>query len=239
MGKSEIKIISMKASKTKKNAVVVGATGNIGKAVVKRLSQEGYSIDKTWLASNHPDVRSESSYNALPKKIHLAVYLAGITHSDATEELTEEKWDEVMDINLKGAFLFAKAAFPAMKAAGQSAFIAMSSINATHPYPRRVAYAASKAGIEGMIRELAIEWGMHGIATHGIRLGHLSAVMNSSIMNSKALAAVKEKTPSGKLIPPEAVASYIAWLAEGNSQYVSGSIIDFDPAYVINRNPLL
>lgn len=228
----------MTSSNTKKVAVVVGATGNIGKALVQLLSQEGYAIDPIWLGDDHPDVRNPSSYAHLPPKIDLAVYLAGITHNDAAEELSEEKWDEILDINLKGAFLFAQAAFPAMKAAGLSAFVAMSSINATHPYPRRVAYSASKAGVEGMVRELAVEWGKHGIATHGIRLGHLSGIMRSSVINTAVLDAVKAKIPSGKLIPPEAVANYIVWLGEGNAQYVSGSIIDFDPAYMINRFPL-
>ena len=228
----------MTLSSARKVAVVVGATGNIGKAVVAALTQEGYDVDPTWLGADRPDVRKPSSYENLPPKIDLAVYLAGITHNDAAEGLSEEKWDEIIDINLKGAFLFAKAAFPAMQIAKQSAFIAMSSINATHPYPRRIAYSASKAGIEGLIRELAVEWGKHGIATHAIRLGHLSGVMRSSVMNAAILDAVKAKIPSGKLVPPEAVADYIVWLGKGNAQYVSGGVIDFDPAYTINRYPL-
>lgn len=228
----------MTSHNDKRVAVVVGATGNIGKAVIEALSREGYEIDPLWLRADHPDVRSSSSYEHLPPKIDLAVYLAGITHNDAAEELSEEKWDEVIDINLKGAFLFAKAAFLSMKEAKQSTFVAMSSINVTHPYPRRVAYSASKAGIEGLVRQLAVEWGKYNIATHAIRLGHLSGVMKSSVINTAVLDAVKAKIPSGKLISPEAVADYIVWLGKGNSQYVSGSIIDFDPAYTINRFPL-
>lgn len=225
----------MGKDKVSKTAVVVGANGNIGKAVVAKLVKEGYSIDLTWAWDSRPDVRLASSYNELPEKIDLAVYLAGITHNDATEELTEEKWDEVMDINLKGAFLFAKAAFKSMKAAGQSAFVVASSINATHPYPNRVAYSASKAGLEGLIRELAIEWGKYGIASHAIRLGHLAEVMRSSVLSDSILDTIKSKTPSGKLITSEAVAGYISWLGKGNAQYVSGGVIDFDAAYTINR----
>ncbi|MCC6290757.1 SDR family oxidoreductase [Candidatus Nomurabacteria bacterium] len=225
--------------KIKKTAVVVGATGNIGTALVQALSEDGYFVDPTWLGADRPDVRNSSSYDHLPPKIDLAVYLAGITHNDVADELDEEKWDEVLDINLKGAFLFAKAAFPSMKEAGQATFVAMSSINATHPYPRRVAYSASKAGIEGLIRQLAIEWGKYNIASHAIRLGHLSGVMKSSVMNMAVLDAVKAKIPSGRLIPPKAVADYIVWLGKGNAQYVSGGVIDFDPAYMINRNPLI
>jgi 3-oxoacyl-[acyl-carrier protein] reductase len=225
----------MGKSKVKKVAVVIGANGNVGTAVVKALVKDGYEVDPVWTGRNRPDVRLASSYENLPPKIDLAVYVAGITHNDKTEELAEDKWDEVIDTNLKGAFLFAKAAFNAMKEAGQSAFIAMSSINATHPYPNRIAYSASKAGIEGLVRELAVEWGKHGIAAHAIRLGHLSEVMRSSVLNNEVLEGIKSKTPSGKLIPAWAVADYISWLGKGNAQYVSGSVVNFDAAYTINR----
>lgn len=218
-----------------KTAVIVGATGNVGKAVVNALTKDGYEVDWTWRSSYRPDVLDPLAYEHLPDKIDLAVYLAGITHNDRTEELEEKKWDEVLDINLKGAFLFAKAAFQGMKAATQSAFIAMSSINATHPYPNRAAYSASKAGIEGLVRELAIEWGKYGIAAHAIRLGHLSEVMRSSVLKTDVLDSIKARTPSGELIPPEAVADYMVWLGRGNAKYVSGGIIDFDAAYTINR----
>jgi len=90
--------------------------------------------------------------------------LAGVNVVEDTQNLSEADWGRVLATNLTGAFLFAKAAFPALAAAGQSAFVGISSINTMHPYPRRAAYAASKAGLEGLIRELAVEWGGHGIA---------------------------------------------------------------------------
>ena len=89
-----------------------------------------------------------------------------------------------------------------------------------------------------MIRSLAVEWGEHGIATHGLRLGHISGLMKSTQTNPALLDSVKAKSPLGKLISPEDVASYILWLAEGGCQVTSGNIIDFDPAYTINRWPV-
>ncbi len=107
-----------------------------------------------------------------------------------------------------------------------------------NPYPKRLAYSASKTGLEGFMRSLAVEWGAANIFTHCIRLGHLATIMKSSTMDPKLLDVVRVNTPSGKLIPPEAVADYIVWLANGGSQWVSGSVLDFDAAYTINRNPL-
>ena len=224
--------------KHKKTAVVIGATGNLGRAVCKILSKNGYEIDPIWLGADHPDATRAESYGSLPKKIDLAVYLAGINLIKNTEAVSEKEWDEVLGVNLKGAFLFAKAAFPGMKAAGRSTFVVISSIMATHPYPKRALYAASKAGLEGLTRELAVEWGRYGISANAIRLGHLRGLMKTTKTSPQLLDSVRDKIPSGRLIHPEDVASFILWLSEGGSAAVSGGVIDFDPAYAINRWPL-
>jgi NAD(P)-dependent dehydrogenase (short-subunit alcohol dehydrogenase family) len=221
-----------------KVAVVVGATGNIGQAVCEALRRADFSLDPQWLGADRPDATRAESYTRLPKEIDAAIYLAGINKVAKAEEIGEADWDTVMNVNLRGAFLFAKAAFPALKAAGQSCLVAISSIMVTHPYPGRLPYATAKAGLEGMMRTLAVEWGQYGIATHALRLGHISGLMKTTVTNPKLLDAVRQHTPLNKLIMPEEVASYIVWLAQGGCHSVSGSVIDFDPAYTINRWPL-
>ncbi len=225
-------------TKNKKVAVVIGATGNLGRAVCNLLLKNGYAVDPTWLSKNHPDATKLDSYKNLPKRIDLAVYLAGINLIKNTEDVTEEEWDNVLGVNLKGAFLFAKSALKGMKAAKRSTFIVISSIMVTHPYPKRALYATSKAGLEGLVRELAVEWGKYGISTNAIRLGHLEGLMKTTKTNPLLLDAVRTKIPSGRIIKPEDVAGYILWLAEGGSAAVSGGITEFDPAYTINRWPL-
>ncbi|MEK7208943.1 MAG: SDR family oxidoreductase [Patescibacteria group bacterium] len=219
--------------KNLKTAVVVGATGNLGKALVKQLRKAGYEIDPTWLGNNHPDSTKEDSYQSLPKRIDLAIYLAGVTHSHKTEEMPLADWQRVLDINLTGAFLLAKHAFRGLKNR-HGTFVTISSINATHPYPERAAYAATKSALEGLTRELAVEWGQYGISTHCLRLGHLSKLMKTTEFNPKMFPLIQKRIPSGRLIEPEDVASYILWLAEGGAKAVSGTVIDFDPAYIIN-----
>ena len=221
-----------------KTAVVIGATGNLGSAVCKQLKKAGYEIDKTWSSAKHPDATKAESYANLPSKIDAAIYLAGINVVEKAEKLTEEQWDKVMDVNLKGAFLFAKAAFPAMKAAKQATFVVISSIMATHPYPNRLAYTTAKSALEGFTRNLGVEWGKHGIYTNCIRLGHLAGLMKSTPPNPKLLNAVKKNTPDKSLVDPNDVAKYITWLAEGGSKSMTGTVTDFDNAYTLNRWPL-
>lgn len=222
----------------RKTAVIIGANGNLGKATCEALEAAGYDVDPIWRGDDHPDASLAASYSGLPEKIHFAAYLAATNVAQDAQSLGDGDWAKVIATNLTGAFLFAKAAFPAMVAAGQSTFVATSSINATHPYPRRAVYAASKAGLEGLVRGLAVEWGKYGISAHCIRLGHLTSLMKATPPNEPFLDAIKAHTPSGELIPPEAVASYMAWLASGGGRYISGSVFDFDPAYMINRNPV-
>jgi len=225
-------------SSRQKTAVVIGASGNIGRAVCEALSQAGFALDPTWLGPDRPDATLAASYAKLPSTIDFAIYLAGINKVGPAEALSEDDWDRVIDVNLKGAFLFYKAAFPALKVVGHSSLVAISSIMATHPYPGRLPYATAKAGLEGMIRTLAVEWGPHGIATHALRLGHMEGLMKSTVANPALLDSVREHSPLGELIAPETVARYTVWLAQGGCHAVSGSVIDFDPAYTINRWPM-
>lgn len=221
-----------------KNAVIVGATGNLGQAVSKVFQEAGYNLDQQWLFSNRPDVTLAESYDSLPDKIDAAIYIAGVNPVSLAENLSEENWDLAHNVNLKGAYLFAKSAFPALKKSGRSSFIVISSIMVTHPYKERLAYATAKAGLEAMARVLAVEWGEYGISTQAIRLGHLAGLMKSTQTAPKLLTAVKQHMPQGKLIEPSEVAKYILWLADGGCASVTGNVTDFDPAYTINRWPV-
>lgn len=223
----------------KRNAVVIGATGNLGSVIAKTLAEEGFSVDPIWLSPDHPNATDPTAYKNLPDEIHCAIYVPGINIVKNTTDLTLEEWNRVMAVNLTGAFLFAQAAYPKMVKAKGATFAVISSIMGTHPYPRRLAYSTSKSGLEGFTRSLAVEWGKDKIATHCIRLGHLSTIMSSSAMDPKLLDIVKSGTPSGELIEPKIVADYIVWLANGGSRSVSGSVIDFDAGYTINRNQSL
>lgn len=219
----------------KKKAVIVGATGNIGLALQKELKSLGYEIDKVWASKNHPDVTDRKAFNNLPGSIDLAVYLAGLNAVGPTQVLSDKDWDRVVDVNLSGAFRFARASYPGLKKA-KGTLILISSITATHPYPGRAVYASSKAGLEGLSSELAIEWGKDGIHTHAIRLGHLNAFMKTTKTNPRLLEEVAKHTPDGKLIEPEEIAKFIAWIGEHGRAL--GSIVTFDPAYTINRWPI-
>lgn len=219
-----------------KTAVIVGATGNLGTAIARSLADAGYVIDPTWTNAAHPDATVASSYRNLPSRIDVAVYAAGINLVKPVHQITDEEWDHVMNVNFRGAFLFARAGFEGLKAA-RGTFITISSMNSMFPYPDRAAYCTSKAALEGLTRQLAVEWAQYGISTHSIRLGPLSKLMKTTKTNPTILEAVRKRLPGHELIPPEAVASYIVHLAAGTAPWVTGSVIDFDAGFTINVWP--
>lgn len=220
-----------------KSAVVIGATGNLGSAIVAALRKAGYGLDETWTGADHPDATLASSYTNLPPRIDLAVYAAGINLVKPVHELTEEEWDAVMNVNLRGAFLFARAAFAGLKAA-RGTLITISSMNAVFPYPNRAAYCSSKAALEGLTRQLAIEWGEYGVSALAMRLGQLNKLMQTTHEDAALLEAIKKRVPQHELIPPEAVADYIVALGSGIAPWVTGSVIDFDAGFTKNIYPL-
>ena len=219
-----------------KHAVVVGATGNLGSVIVAALVKAGYEIDPTWACVNRPDANLAESYVNLPKRIDLVVYVAGVNVVKPVHEMTEQEWDHVMGVNVRGAFLLARAAFEGLRIA-RGTFVTISSMNSAFPYPNRSAYCTSKAALEGLTKQLAVEWGPVGISTHSIRLGPLEKLMKTTKANPVILEAIKKRLPQHELIPPEAVADYIVALGAGGARWVTGSVIDFDAGFTINVYP--
>jgi len=204
-----------------KNALVVGVTGNIGTALCPILEKKGFRV---------------FSGIGVPDTIHSIIYLAGINHVGPIEETSDKILDDIVRINLTGPVIIARDL--SQRLTNGSSFIVISSIMATHPYPHRSLYAMTKAGLEGLTRALAVEWGERGISTYCIRLGHLDKFMRSSEPNPDLLRAVRNSTPSKRLVKSEEIASLIADLSDNVCPAMSGSVIDFDYGYTLNRYPL-
>jgi NAD(P)-dependent dehydrogenase (short-subunit alcohol dehydrogenase family) len=222
----------------KKQAVVIGATGNLGKAICKALINNGFRIDKKWIGRDRPDVLDVNAFNDLPKVIDTAIYVAGINKVAPFNKIKKEDFENVINVNLMGAINFYKNAFKSLKNSKNSSCIVISSIMVTHPYPNRAPYAISKAALESLVKCLAVEWGRYNISTHAIRLGHLNSLMKTTKTNPLLLKKVKKLTPIKKLISTVEVAKYVAFLTNGGCKSLSGGTTVMDSGYTINRWPL-
>jgi len=219
-----------------KQAVIVGATGQIGNAVTLVFAREGYKIDRTWVTPDHPDATDPKSYENMPDVVHSAVYLPGLNIRKAAEELSFDEWKRVFSVNVDGAFHFAQALFPRMVRADGASLIFCSSIFTTHPYPETAAYAAAKGALEGLSRALAVEWGPQNIRVNCLRIGHLPKPLKTSVTSPHLLSRVSRSTPSGNLVDANDIARIVCALTESPS--ISGAVIDIDCAYPINRFPM-
>lgn len=219
------------------SAVVIGATGNLGAALVASLGKSGYQLDERWLSSERPDVRSREAFRDLPPRVDLAVYLPGINVVKPFVSMSDDEWTDVLETNLGGAFRFARAVYPSLLASSAPQLVFVSSIMVTHPYPQRAPYAASKGGLEALARSLAVEWG-HFCTTYALRLGHLTGLMKSTQTSAGLLDQVKRHVPSEQLVNPQDIAQFVLTCHKADARYLNGSIIDMDHGYTINRWPL-
>ena len=217
-------------------AVVVGATGLLGSAVVEQFVGEGWGVDRTWLDEGRPDVRSTSAFESLPPQFEAGIYCAGINQVKDLSELSDADWDEVLDVNLSAAFRFAQRASASLSDGGTLVFIG--SIMATHPYPGRVPYAAAKAGLEGLGRALSVELGGRGIRVHVLRLGHLPGLMKSTKVGQDLLTRVAETSALNSTLDPSGVASFVSWLCSDSARTFTSGVHELDSGYVRNRWPL-
>jgi NAD(P)-dependent dehydrogenase (short-subunit alcohol dehydrogenase family) len=163
---------------------------------------------------------------------------AGITHYIDLEEMDESQMDRVLDINLKGALLCAKYSIPAMKKRGGGSIVFCSSVLNTIGFPQCVVYSATKAGMVGTARTLAVEIGKHNIRVNCVSPGTINTPMlarDVADMNKKGvkdyLQNVCQANALGRVGEPEDVGNAVVWLCSDEAGYVTGQNLYIDGAF--------
>ena len=142
------------------------------------------------------------------------------------DEMPEETWDRVIDVNLKGAFLCAKYCIPAMKAAKAGRVINITSISGrSGGGPGGAHYAASKAGLEAFTRALAKELAPYGATANGIAPGVIYTPLHERTNTPESLERLRQNIPLLRLGVPMDVAGLAAFLASADASYITGEII--------------
>ena len=233
-----------------KVALVTGASGGIGRATAVALAAEGAQLvlgdvadleaaaQAVFEAGDLPalalklDVTSRTDAEAAVARaveqfgrLDILVNNAGVGRPAPLAEVTDELWDWIMDINLKGPFICARAAAPHL---GQgSAIVNVASLAGRASSPAMAcAYSASKAGLLGLTRHLAKELGPRGIRVTAVNPG---VVMTSLVANNvpqDRLARTIETIPLRRPSQPEEIADVIVFLASDDARYVTGASLD-------------
>ncbi|WP_404393210.1 acetoacetyl-CoA reductase [Pseudoalteromonas phenolica] len=234
----------------KKIAVVTGALGGIGTAIVDSFLSNGVVVIATirpgssqratdWKKKRFDnnehlhllevDVADHSSCEKLIAQVKeqfgrldILVNNAGITRDSSIKKMSFEQWNEVINTNLTGCFNMCKLAFTLMQSNGYGRIINISSVNGQKGQFGQVNYAASKSGIYGLTKSLALEGARKGITVNSISPGYIRTEMTSKIA-PKILDTIISEIPVGRMGEPEEVAETVLFLASEKSAFITGS----------------
>ena len=161
--------------------------------------------------------------------IDILVNNAGVNIRGASDALAEADWDTVIDTNLKGPFLCARAFGPRMAARGWGRIINLGSILSVIALPGRAPYAASKAGVANLTRVLGLEWAAQGVTVNAIFPGPFGTEMNRPLLNDpEKYAAFVAKIPMGRWGELHEIKGAAVFLASDASSFVTGSLLFVD-----------
>jgi 3-oxoacyl-[acyl-carrier protein] reductase len=239
---------------TGKTALVTGASKGIGRAIALRFAQEGAQVAFTYLSSVEQGValenelkafgirakgyRSDASNFAQAEKLindvvaefgslDILVNNAGITMDNLLLRMHEEAWDKVMNVNLKSCFNTVKAATRPMMKQKSGSIINMTSVVGIKGNAGQANYAASKAGIIGFTKSVALELGSRGIRSNAIAPGFIETEMTAKL-DEKTVQSWREAIPLKRGGRPEDVADACVFLGSDMSTYISGQVLQVD-----------
>lgn len=145
-----------------------------------------------------------------------------------------EPWQRIMDVNLKGTFQICRAAARIMVPQRSGAIVNIASVNGPGGWPRRTAYGPSKAAIVALTKELACEWGEHGVRVNAVGPGYIATPMVQGLIDVGKVDTerLNNRTPLGRLGSPEEVGKAIAFLASDWASYISGETLFVDGGWM-------
>lgn len=234
-----------------KVAVVTGGSRGIGRAICIRLASMGALVFVNYVSRSSAaeetqeiiqkaggkaeiigfDVAEASAVQAAFKKIiadagsvDILVNNAGITRDGLMARMKESDWEDVMDTNLKGSFLCAKAAARVMMKKKWGRIVNISSVSGVAGNPGQVNYSAAKAGLIGLTKSMAREYASRSITVNSVAPGYIETEM-TDLLDEKVQEQIKGEIPLGTFGKTEDVAGAVAFLASEDGSYITGQTL--------------
>lgn len=241
-----------------KVAIITGSTKGIGKATAETFAKEGAKVvivgtNKDALDAAVKEIKAAggealgyivdvskrasvdemvAGVKAAWGRIDILVNNAGITADSMLKKMTEEQFDKVININLKGVYNCAQAVLDTMMEQGSGVILNTSSVVGLYGNIGQTNYAAAKWGVIGMTKTWAKELGRKGIRVNAVAPGYTETPMLATVPD-KILDAIKEKTPLQRLGKMEDMANAFLFLASDEASFITGTVLSVDGGFVI------
>jgi len=234
-------------------ALVTGAGRGIGRAIALRLAEEGAKVAVIDLADGGAvaareieeasgrstaffkgDISNEADTKAAVAAVEEAlgpvdilVNNAGITRDGLALTMSEEDWDAVLAVNLKGAFLMSKAVLRGMIKRRRGSIVSISSVVGRRGNAGQINYSSAKAGLIGLTKSLAREVASRNVRVNAVAPGYIETEMTGAL-DETARNAIIQQIPLGRIGTPEGVADAVAFLAGDSASFITGAVIPVD-----------
>lgn len=241
-----------------KAVLVVGGTRGIGRAIAERLAEHGAEVGVTGRnAEQVSGVAAELSeaygqpvtgyaldvadrarvrevveeFEAQRGGLDALVYNAGISPSfTSAEKIDDETWDAIIATNLTGGFVAAQAfARRLIDGDRPGSIVFIGSVDSIVGDPRLAAYTASKSGMAGMARTMAVDWARYGIRVNTVAPGYVATDLTAGLQqNEKLRQAITDRTPMKRLAEPKEISDVVVFLASDSSTFITGAVYPVD-----------
>ena len=236
-----------------KRCIVSGSTKGIGRAIVERFLEEGARVVATarsaprgtpaegenlaFLAGDTADPAHARALVALAQTrfggLDVVVNNAGMQIEKTIADTTDEEWDRIFDVNVKGVFLLCRAALPALEASGGGAIVNIGSYDGFVADPGLAAYCATKGAVHALSRAIAVDHGAQNIRCNVICPGWIKTEMMDAFLNSlpdpeKAAGKLDANQPIGRVGQPRDIANMALWLASDETAFTTGQLFVCD-----------
>jgi 3-oxoacyl-(acyl-carrier-protein) reductase len=225
-----------------RSVLVTGGNRGIGKAIAEAFAAEGDQVAVTYRSGEPPagflgvrcdvtsaeDVdRAFAEVEAAHGPVEVLVANAGITRDTLLMRMTDEEFEQVIDVNVTGSFRCVRRASKGMIRLRRGRIILISSVVGLYGSPGQVNYAASKAALVGMARSVTRELGGRGITANVVAPGFIDTAMTAELPQERQ-DAYRASIPAGRFAQPGEVAGVVHFLASDDATYISGAVIPVD-----------
>ena len=200
----------------------------LGQQTVEELSEQGHAEFMQVNTTDFEGVKTAAK-TVYDKhgQIDVLINNAGITRDATLKKMTEENWQQVIDVNLSGVFYCTSAVSPYMVEKGYGRIVSASSVVGLYGNFGQTNYVATKAGVIGMTKVWARELGRKGVTANAIAPGFIATEMIGTIPE-KVISMIEGRTPVGRFGEPEEIANAYLWLSSDEASFVNGHVLSVD-----------